>query len=148
MPGRKNRDDRQIKFLSYYLDPESETYSNARQSALKARYSAEYADVITNLGTKWLSDAIRKRETMLVKAERNLDEFLDMDTTNTAVTKQGDAIQYDDPKLKKIKADVSIFTAETIGKKHYSKRSLLEDEDGKNMLEPLSEAMRKLSEKK
>lgn len=48
----------QIEFLTFYTDPKSETYSNARQSAIKAKYSEEYASNITSLLPKWLSDVI------------------------------------------------------------------------------------------
>ncbi len=46
----------------------------------------------------------------LKKANENINEFLTMDD-------EGDA------KLKKIKADITTFVAETLGKKHYSKRT-------------------------
>lgn len=148
MAGIKNKDQRQIDFLSYYLNPKSETWNNALASAIKAGYSEKYSRQIVSRGNEWVLDGVRQRERMLVKAERNLDEFLDMPTTNEIIGKMGEKIVYDDPKLKKIKADVSTFTAETLGKKYYSKRGALEDDDGKNILEPLADAMRKLSEKK
>lgn len=71
-----------------------------------------------------------KIERRLMRAEENIDEFLDMDTMNTGVTKQGEVFDYDDAKLKRIKADVSLFVAETVGKKDYSKRNELAGPNG------------------
>ncbi len=45
----------QESFLSYYCDPKSETFSNAYQSAIKAKYSKEYAESITSQLPDWLS---------------------------------------------------------------------------------------------
>ena len=73
-------------------------------------------------------------ERKLQKAERNIEEFLEMNTENKACTKKGDIFTFDDPKLKKIKADVSLFVAETVGKVIYSKRTELTGKDG----EPLT----------
>ena len=42
-------DPRQTAFLTYYLDPKSETFSNALQSGLKAGYKQEYAENILNI---------------------------------------------------------------------------------------------------
>ncbi len=71
-----------------------------------------------------------KIERRLKKAEENIDEFLDMETENIGVTKKGDTFTYEDAKLKKIKADISTFVAETVGKKDYSKRSEHTGADG------------------
>jgi hypothetical protein len=51
-------DDRQLNFLKYCFDPESETYRNALQSGLRAGYSQEYSENITHLMPKWLSESI------------------------------------------------------------------------------------------
>ena len=39
-------DPRQASFLAYYLNPKSDTFSNALQSGIKAGYSEEYSKVI------------------------------------------------------------------------------------------------------
>ena len=39
-------DPRQATFLAYYLNPKSDTFSNAYQSGIKAGYSEEYSKVI------------------------------------------------------------------------------------------------------
>lgn len=123
MAGIKVRDSRQLKFLGYYMNPSSETFNNALQSALRAGYARRYAIQIVSLGTKWIQESTRKRQTMLVKAERNLDAMLDLDITNRGVTKDGKEVyEYDDTGKLKIKADVSKFVAERIGKTVYGTR--------------------------
>jgi transposase len=81
-----------------------------------------------------------KQEWRLKKAEQNIDEVLEMTAEEPVVTSSGVAIDKDgkvitqrDSKLLKIKADVSTFVAETVGKKVYSKRSEHTGEDGKPM---------------
>lgn len=69
-------DPRQELFLSSYLNPQSETWSNALQSALKAGYTQEYADNIMALMPTWLSDAIGNN-ILLQKASANLNTALE-----------------------------------------------------------------------
>lgn len=78
-----------------------------------------------------------KLERRLAKAEANIDEILDMDVTNKEVVKIGfgEDVEYEmkefkDPKLIKIKADISTFVSETVGKKDYSKRTELTGDKG------------------
>ena len=66
---------KQDLFLSYYLDPKSETWSNAYQSALRAGYSDEYAKNMTGQMPDWLSENI-KDSSLLQTALNNLNEFL------------------------------------------------------------------------
>lgn len=82
-----------------------------------------------------------KMERRLAKAEENIDEVLEMDTINKEVIKLGygedatyDAEDFQDPRLIKIKADVSTFVAETLGRSFYSKRNELTGKDGKDLL--------------
>jgi len=72
-------DPRQTAFLTYYLDPSSETFSNAYRSALKAGYSEMYAGKITDLAPNWLAERVES-STMLAKSVRNLARYLDMET--------------------------------------------------------------------
>jgi hypothetical protein len=99
-------DPRQSLFYNYYFNPKEETFSNALQSALKAGYAQEYAENITALMPTWLSEAIGERS-MLHKAEKNLNEMLDLDG--------------EDPNKLRVKADITKFVAERIGKKKYGK---------------------------
>ena len=54
-------------------------------------------------------------------ANDNLKEFLGMDTKNTIVTKKGEAIVIKDTGLVRVKADMTKFTLETLGKKDFGK---------------------------
>lgn len=47
-------------FLKGYLDPQSETFSNAKQSALQAGYKKEYAKSISSLKPKWVTQYSNK----------------------------------------------------------------------------------------
>lgn len=114
----------QIDFLKYYTDPKSETFSNALQSALKAGYKQEYAENLTHLMPDWLSEAIGKRKRLLEKAEKALEETLDMPTEvvkwEVSGYEDGQKIYEDvvktEPALVKIKQDTAKFIASTIGK--------------------------------
>lgn len=68
--------DQQATFLKAYTDPKSPTWSNYRQSALKAGYSEEYADNLSSLMPDWLSANIGKSN-LLQKANKNLEMALD-----------------------------------------------------------------------
>lgn len=63
-------------FLASYLNPKSETWGNAKQSALKANYSEEYSDNIMSLMPKWLSENIGDTK-LTDKALKNLDLALE-----------------------------------------------------------------------
>lgn len=106
-------------FMSFYIDPTSESFSNAFRSAVRAGYSEEYALNITNLMPNWLSDFIGKDNTMLMKAERNLDRFLD------------------ETRDKRVALDATKFVAERLGKQKYSQRSELTGRDGKDLPAPI-----------
>lgn len=129
-------DPRAQLFLAYYRDPKSPTFSNARASALKATYSEEYADNIMSLMPDWLSDVIGKPSPMLMKAERNLEEALDLPSMTQAMGAFGPIyekvgkgkgarkkpVMTYNKGLMALKIDASKFVAETVGKKKYSKK--------------------------
>lgn len=95
----------QSDFAAYYLNPDSPTYSNATQSALKAGYTQEYADNITSLMPLWLSELMGKKKRLVSKAEKVLELTLD---------------QTEDLKLSQ---DTAKFIAKTLGKSDYSERN-------------------------
>ena len=140
-------DPRQAAFLQNLLDPKSETFSNFKHSAIKAGFSEQYADHITVQMPTWLSGALRQNS-MLAKAERNLDRFLDMDTNTQVMGAFGPVfskvekkvetgekykngrkkykkivekvpVYAEKPELLKIKKDVSIFIAKSVGRAVY-----------------------------
>jgi hypothetical protein len=106
---------KQIEFLKLYNDPKSQTFGNAKQSAIQAGYSEEYADNITSLLPDWLSEALKKRKRMLAKAEDRLERLIDSEDERVA-------------------ADVSKFIAKTQGKDEgYSERTEHTGKDGKDL---------------
>lgn len=103
-------------FLKGYLDPQSETFSNAKQSALQAGYKKEYAENITNLMPQWLREGLQDTG-LISKALSNLSDFIDSSS--------------DDSVDKKIKYDASKFVLERLNPKFKQKSEL----DGKLKLE-------------
>ena len=89
-------DPRQLAFIDNYLDPKSATYGNAYKSALKAKYSDEYAKVIGNRTTRWMSEKV-KDSSLVEKAKSRLDELLS------------------DKDDKKVAADLTKFVLKTKG---------------------------------
>ncbi len=103
-------DPRQALFLEYYLDPKAGTFSNALQSALKAGFTQSYAESLMAQLPEWLSEKLGELN-MLSKAERNLNKMLDLETEVIAG-------RHDD-RILRIKADISKFVAERLGKTKY-----------------------------
>jgi hypothetical protein len=122
-------DPRQSLFLQYYLDPKSETFSNALQSGLKAGYAEEYSKTILSQDIDWLSESLNQAK-MVRKAENNLDNALDIDIKDEKIGERG------------LKA--TVFVLSRLGKdKGYSDRTELTGKDGKDLLPiPLLENLR------
>ncbi len=95
-------DPRQNLFLEYYFDRESDTFANCTASALKAGYTASYADQITTNMPGWLTKRVQ-HASIVSKAETNLDNLLEAE---------------DD----KVKADMTKFALSRLDKEHYSER--------------------------
>lgn len=106
-------DPRQSLFLAYYLDPKSETFSNAYKSGLKAGYSDDYSKVILNKDLDWLSESVNDSK-LISKAEKNLDLFLEGED-------------------EKIRADITKFVLSRLKKDKYSERSELTGKEGKEL---------------
>lgn len=111
----------QEKFLSNYRNPNSPLFGNALQSALDAGYSQEYAENITHHMPAWLAENSGTGD-MLEKAEAALLEAISLHIH----TDEGKV----DPAIARIKADVSKFVAETVGRAKYSKRTEHTGADG------------------
>lgn len=123
-------DPRQKMCWELYVNPSSETFGNGLQSALKAGYEEEYAKVITT--RPWFVEKIR-RLNMLSKAEKVLDETLEMSTKSYKTVGENE-IEVNDPQLLKIKQDTAKFVAERVGKEIYSSRSEVTGKDGKDII--------------
>lgn len=137
-------DPRQQAFLAYYLDPKSPTFGNATQSGIKAKFTAEYSENIMAQMPTWLSEKIGNSPALL-RAERNLEEALDLPSKTQAMGAFGPLFEKIKKKVKgksgraktvierravmtynqgllQKKIDVSMFIAETVGKAKYSKK--------------------------
>lgn len=106
-------DPRQSLFLSYYIDPKSETFSNAYQSALKAGYEDDYAKVILSKDLEWLSSSVND-SALLNKAEKRLNQILDFEP----IDEEG---KIDNALLANQMKAVTLI-AKGIGKNKYSER--------------------------
>jgi len=124
-------DPRQAEFLKAYLNPKSETYSNAYQSAIKVGYSKEYAGNILSLEPAWLLENI-DTEKMVEKAMRNLMKLLDEDED------------------KRILLDTTKFVAERLGKLNEKKDIKIsgEIENITNIEEITDQVLTQLKDKK
>lgn len=118
MSGNQYKPDpRQADFLVNYLDRKSPTFANAYQSAIKAGFTEEYAKTIISRDLEWISESVRS-ESMVQKAEKNLDKILGMD----AVSDEGKV----DTGLLKVVADTSKFVTERLAKDKYSSKQVTE----------------------
>lgn len=76
-----------------------------------------------------------KRDRKLMKAEENIQELLEMNTSNVRMTDSGHEVEFKDSGLVRVKADMSKFVAETLGKnKGYAKRSELTGAEGEALI--------------
>jgi hypothetical protein len=103
---RENRlDPRQKLTWQYYIDPASETFSNAYKSSLKAGYSPNYANQITT--SPWFKDKVRRTH-LLGKAEKVIDRTFDMDDLDENGKPKADMVR--------VKADLAKHITKTLGK--------------------------------
>lgn len=117
-------DPRQLLCWKNYTDPKSETFGNALQSAIKAGYTEGTANQITT--ENWFIGRLR-RVGLLDKAEKVLEETLDLDTLDEEGKK--------DKGLHALKLDAAKFIAKTQGKNEgYSERQELTGKDGSPLI--------------
>lgn len=122
-----NLDPRQKLCWDFYVNPKSETFGNALQSALKAGYEESYSRTITD--TEWFCEKVR-RLNMLSKAEKVLDRTLDL----PAVDEEGKV----DVALLRVQTDVSKHLTSTLGKNEgYSTRIENTGKDGNDLPTPI-----------
>lgn len=127
-PFEKNKYSQKYAIaFDYYSDPKSETFDNAYKSALKAGFPESSAKDITR--TQWWKHELAMLEELLPQAEKNIHEILKMSVTQEFKDKETGEVLMSvlDPKLLRIKADMSTFVAETRGRKKYSKKVEVEN---------------------
>lgn len=117
-------DIRQKKTWDFYINPKSETYGNARASAIKAGYTDLTANTVTL--KEWFKKKLR-RINLLSKAEKVLNKTLDMETMGDNGKEQAD--------LLRVQNDAAKFVAKTLGKDEgYSERTEVTGKDGSDIV--------------
>jgi hypothetical protein len=106
-------DPRQIKCWADYINPKSKTFGNAYQSAINAGYSNNTANQITTIG--WFKSK-KRRLGLLDKAEKVLEETLDLEAMTTQETQDGELYEKVDVGILRVKNDAAKFVAGTQGK--------------------------------
>lgn len=134
-------DPRQQLFIAYYINPESKTFGNALQSALRAGYKERYAKDIMGKMPNWLAEKAEqiKDEEMIELAEQNLKEYMKVDDEQPVMSfgtvlkdKNGNIVKKKNVGIMKIKQDTSKFVAERLAKKRYGQAKVeMEVEDKK-----------------
>lgn len=144
-------DPRQNLTWKYYVDPKSDTFGNAKQSAIRAGYDELHAKDITM--TRWFKVKLR-RLNMLNTAEKVLQETM---TIDHMVPKIGMFGPIKDPETKervfqvdsqilKIKQDTAKFVGERLGKDvGYSTRNEITGADGEKLIPEPSEEMKRIA---
>ncbi len=113
MANQHQPDPRQSLFLAYYLNPKSDTFSNAYQSAVKAGYEEEYAKVIVSRDLDWISESVKDSD-LIKKAEKALVEALEY----IAVNEEGKL----DAGAGRLKLDAAKLVLKGLAKEKYSER--------------------------
>ena len=127
-------DPRQKMCWDLYVNPNSGTFGNALQSAIKAGYTEGTANQITT--EEWFIGKLR-RLNMLNKAEKVLEEMLEMPVEVLeweGRAEEAEQVVNTSPALVKVKQDTAKFIAERVGKEHYSSRSEITGKDGKDFV--------------
>lgn len=125
-PRKRSRkpDPRVALFKSFYVDPKSETFGNARGSAIRAGYTEMYADNITAQMPKWLEELLHDdemmRADMLKRAQRNIKEIVDEPKP-------------EDKDNKKLWYKASEYVSGTLGRDFYSTRQELTGASGRRL---------------
>jgi hypothetical protein len=106
-------DPRQQIALNFYKDPSSETFSDLKNSLIKAGYSSKYANSIYNRKVSWLTENTRATVETIQKAESNLQKIInkefDLETETKATIE----------KLK-MQLEASKFILKTLAKQKYA----------------------------
>jgi hypothetical protein len=94
-------DPRQSLFLQLYYDKASPTWGNAKQSAIAAGYTTEFANKITYKMPKWWSDFIRQSDIASL-IEKHVAEVLTMPTVTQAMGAFGPLTTTETIKVEKV----------------------------------------------
>lgn len=129
-PGKVNQytlpDPRQELFFEYFLTRDSDTFSNAYQSALKAGYENSYAEQVMSRMPRWMSERVKDEELISI-AEKNVKDLM---------------LQDED---KKVKADMTKFSLKGLQKARWSERQEVTGENGKSIVEADNSEIKELA---
>jgi len=116
-------DPRVDMFKQFYCRPDSYTFGNVRQSAMRAGYTETYADNISSQKPSWWVEFTETgdflRAEMLKEAQKNL---------YSTITSHSD-----DKEDVKLKHDATKFVSERLGKEHFSTRQEVTGADGRRL---------------
>lgn len=127
-------DPRTQVFKAHYCNPNSDTFMNVLQSALRAGYSQEYSESLGYNNPKWFEEMMQdsdvQRARMLKASENALER----------------AIHYDDENkdYASLKLKAASFVAERLGKDKYSSRTELTDKGGRRLFRGEDREARKI----
>ena len=107
-------DPRQAKTIALYKDPNSETFSNMKQSAIRAGYDESYANGLIGRRPLWLMQNIVDDVDRIKQAEKNIDDL------NTYALPIDDVQSKRDVEILKSKLDVSKFILKTQARAKYN----------------------------
>lgn len=140
-------DPRQLDCWERYINPKSETFANAKRSAMAAGYSDAHSEDIKAFEWFKRMEHRSKMQRMRVKAEDALEEMLDMPVNVIEYTGLGEdrtPVVTTDTTLVKIKQDTAKFAVERLGKDEWSTRQELTGADGERLID--ADAKRKSDE--
>lgn len=119
IPEIISTDPRKALFLRLYFDKESPTWGNAKQSAIRAGFSHEYADCITYQKPKWFAE-FGQQQDFVELAEGHLREVLQLPNVAQAMGAFGPLVKkiptgkFEYKKIKGKRKRVEIFLEEPI----------------------------------
>lgn len=120
-------DPRQKLCWDYYVNPKSETFADAKNSAIRAGYTEGTADTITL--QDWFCGRLWRLNATFT-GEKKLRELMELDLMNG-----GDKV---DIGIARIQADIGKYLTSTQGKNDgYSTRQELTGADGKDLPTPI-----------
>ena len=106
-------DPRQSLALQYYRNPESETFSDLKNSMIRAGFKETYSDVITGQKPAWLTASIEQDIENVKLVEKNINKYLSYDVD---LNKLDEKHVMD---ILKLQHDMTKFTAKSILKSKY-----------------------------
>lgn len=110
-------------FFEHFFDRNSHTYLKVYPSAQLAKFTEQEADQIQTRNWFITGQSEFRRNSQNQKADRNLDELLDLDFNKTIFNKDGDEVgEGIDGAALQAKLKATLFVKERLDKEHFSQR--------------------------